>query len=301
MVLNRLRFVSACAADWCVDRLIDRHRPFIGGLVLGGTCNRRCLQCTVAGGPDLSWEQVVAGLDAFRAMGIHAVALTGGEPFIWACRGYRLDDVVAAARDRGFRAISVYTNGMQPLRTKADAVIVSLDGPPELHVRLRGAGAEASFVHATAGDHALVVVNSTINRVNIGAVPRFARWVGGQSSLSGVFFFFHTPFQPGEALALPWPVRRRTTRLLDALRRSGVPVLNSRGALASYRRNDWERPSSVCWTWAYGRLFRCCREVGNRFACANCGYLGYLEVQRIVAGDPSAIRAGLTYVPRIRP
>jgi hypothetical protein len=300
-MMNRLRFVTACATDWCADRLAGRQRPFIGGLVLGGTCNRRCAHCSVAGGPDLTWEQVVAGLDAFRGMGIRALALTGGEPFLWQYRGRSLDDVVAAARDRGFRAISVYTNGMQPIRTRADAAIVSLDGPPELHVRLRGAGAEVAFAHATAGEHGLVVVNSTINRVNLAAVPRFARWVATQPNLRGVFFFFHTPAAPGEALALPWPVRRRTTLILDALRRSGLPVLNSRGALRSYRRDDWERPSSVCWTWAYGRLFRCCREVGNGFACANCGYLGYLEVQRIVAGDPSAIIAGLAYVPRQRP
>lgn len=299
--MNRLRFVTACAADWAVDRLLSRRRPFIGGLVLGGTCNRRCAHCTVAGGPDLTWEQAVAGLDAFRAIGIRALALTGGEPFLWQAGGRGLDDIIAAARDRGFRAISVYTNGMQPVRCRADAVIVSIDGPPELQVRLRGPGAEVAFAHATAGEHPLVLLNSTINRVNLGAVPRFARWVATQPSLRGVFFFFHTAFVPGDPLALPWPVRQRATRMLDALRDQGLPVLNSRGALASYRRDDWARPSAVCWTWAYGRLFRCCREIGNGFACANCGYLGYLEVQRIVAGDPSAILAGLAYVPERRP
>lgn len=84
---------------------------------------------------------VVCGLvsDAAR-MGYEVVSVSGGEPFLYS----GLLEVLREAKSLGLRT-TVTTNGyfLQPrrlesLRDFVDVLAVSLDGPPELHNRLRG-------------------------------------------------------------------------------------------------------------------------------------------------------------------
>jgi Fe-coproporphyrin III synthase len=84
---------------------------------------------------------VVCGLvsDAAR-MGYQVVSVSGGEPFLYS----GLLEVLRHAKSLGLRT-TVTTNGyfLQPWRLEAlrdfvDVLAVSLDGPPELHNRLRG-------------------------------------------------------------------------------------------------------------------------------------------------------------------
>jgi MoaA/NifB/PqqE/SkfB family radical SAM enzyme len=73
-------------------------------------------------------------------MGYQVVSFSGGEPFLYS----GLLEVLQHAKSLGLRT-SVTTNGyfLQPRRLEAlrdfvDVLAVSLDGPPELHNRLRG-------------------------------------------------------------------------------------------------------------------------------------------------------------------
>lgn len=84
---------------------------------------------------------VVCGLvsDAAR-MGYQVVSISGGEPFLYS----GLHEVLRHAKSLGLRT-TVTTNGyflqprrLEPLRDFVDVLAVSLDGPPELHNRLRG-------------------------------------------------------------------------------------------------------------------------------------------------------------------
>jgi Fe-coproporphyrin III synthase len=84
---------------------------------------------------------VVCGLvsDAAR-MGYQVVSISGGEPFLY----WGLREVLQCAKSLGLRT-TVTTNGyfLQPRRLEMlhdflDVLAVSLDGPPELHNRLRG-------------------------------------------------------------------------------------------------------------------------------------------------------------------
>jgi MoaA/NifB/PqqE/SkfB family radical SAM enzyme len=77
--------------------------------------------------------------DAAR-MGYQVVSFSGGEPFLYP----GLLDVLRHAKSLGLRT-TVTTNGyflqqrrLEPLRDFVDVLAVSLDGPPELHNRLRG-------------------------------------------------------------------------------------------------------------------------------------------------------------------
>ena len=77
--------------------------------------------------------------DAAR-MGYQVVSFSGGEPFLYS----GLLEVLQHAKSLGLRT-TVTTNGyflqprrMEALRDFVDVLAVSLDGPPELHNRLRG-------------------------------------------------------------------------------------------------------------------------------------------------------------------
>jgi MoaA/NifB/PqqE/SkfB family radical SAM enzyme len=79
---------------------------------LTGQCNERCAHCYAGSSPEveqsLDGEVVIRALDEAREMGFTSVQLTGGDPLI-------SDLCVPAARharDLGFGAVEVYTNGL---------------------------------------------------------------------------------------------------------------------------------------------------------------------------------------------
>jgi molybdenum cofactor biosynthesis enzyme MoaA len=107
-------------------------------------CNLCCEHCYSSSGPEVRAEldpAMVCGLvsDAAR-MGYQVVSFSGGEPFLYS----GLREVLRHAKSLDLRT-TVTTNGyfLQPrrlesLRDFVDVLAVSLDGPPELHNRLRG-------------------------------------------------------------------------------------------------------------------------------------------------------------------
>lgn len=106
-------------------------------------CNLCCEHCYSNSGPGMRTEldpAVVCGLvsDAAR-MGYQVVSVSGGEPFLYS----GLAAVLRHAKSLGLRT-TVTTNGyflqrrrLDPLRDFVDVLAVSLDGPPDLHNRLR--------------------------------------------------------------------------------------------------------------------------------------------------------------------
>ena len=105
-----------------------------------------------------------------------SIHFTGGEPFLYD----RFWDVVAYARGKGY-GVAVMTNGC--LVTEEDAqkalglgisdIQVSLEGPPNLHISIRGKG---SFNAASKGVEYLVAAgnrvsaNVTLSRININKI-----------------------------------------------------------------------------------------------------------------------------------
>jgi len=107
-------------------------------------CNLRCEHCYSSSGPWIREEldpALVCELvsDAAR-MGYQVISLSGGEPFLYS----GLIKVLQHAKALGLRT-TVTTNGyflesrrLEHLRGCLDILAVSVDGPPELHNRLRG-------------------------------------------------------------------------------------------------------------------------------------------------------------------
>jgi MoaA/NifB/PqqE/SkfB family radical SAM enzyme len=107
-------------------------------------CNLQCPHCYSTSGP---WarQELDPGLladvvsDGAR-MGYQVLSISGGEPFLYS----GLSDVLRRARASGMRT-TVTTNGyfldpryLDPLIGYVDVLAISLDGPPEIHNRMRG-------------------------------------------------------------------------------------------------------------------------------------------------------------------
>jgi molybdenum cofactor biosynthesis enzyme MoaA len=118
-------------------------------------CNLRCEHCYSVSGPwqhdELDFEIVERVLTDAARMGYEVVSVSGGEPFL--CRG--LKDILRQACALGMRTI-VVTNGyfldpshLEPLTSYLDMLSISLDGPPEIHNRMRGS--PRAFDHLCAG------------------------------------------------------------------------------------------------------------------------------------------------------
>jgi len=82
------------------------------------------------------------------------------------------------------------------------------------------------------------------------------------------------------------------------LKRRKRKILNSTACLKTIYEDAWKRPSKLCYVYAENKLYQCCRAIGNKDVCENCGYLGYPEIIHILQLRPSAILEALNYLPR---
>jgi len=65
-------------------------------------------------------------------------------------------------------------------------------------------------------------------------------------------------------------------------------------------RDDWKRPSKLCYVYDKNKMFQCCRAIGNDDVCKECGYLGYPEIISILKLRPSSLFAAVNYLPGTR-
>ena len=110
-------------------------------LHVNNRCNCRCVMCSIWKSTDeseLAPRALRNLLPDIRTLGVETVVFTGGEPLMHS----RLPDLCAILKEAGVH-ITILTTGLLLARLAAsvsqmaDDVIVSLDGPREIHDRIR--------------------------------------------------------------------------------------------------------------------------------------------------------------------
>jgi MoaA/NifB/PqqE/SkfB family radical SAM enzyme len=118
-------------------------------------CNLACLHCYSVSGPDapgaLDPEHVCRVVSDAATLGYRVLAFSGGEPLAY----NGITEVLRHARNLGLRT-SVTTNGtlsterhLRLIADLVDVVAVSVDGPVDLHNRIRGN--DTAFARTSAG------------------------------------------------------------------------------------------------------------------------------------------------------
>ena len=189
-------------------------------------CNCRCVMCDIWKNTDareMSAEDLEGHVASIESMGVEWAVFTGGEPLMHSDL-FRLCDIL---RFRGIR-VTVLSSGLLLDRNAAaivsnvDDVIVSLDGPPEVHDRIRGV--PTAFQRLEAGVRAIheikpdfpISARCTIQRANcshLRATMATARRLG----LTGISFLGADVTSTAFNRPLGWPPERQAgVALTDA-------------------------------------------------------------------------------------
>src|SRR5690606_6780119 len=100
----------------------------------------------------------------------------------------------------------------------------------ETHNRLRGAEIFDRVVeHLRTSRHPHLYAHITANAQNHAEIPALARFI--RPLVKGITVQFYYPYRNQDNLFLPWSQRRDLIDQLIALKREGLPILNSITAL----------------------------------------------------------------------
>ena len=287
--LHRLLDYARFGIDFFV---LHSDTPHILGLVTNDTCNLHCIDCRVANIDHaiMGMDRIEAILDRFYASGVRMLYLTGGEPYLWHDGRYRLPDIVSLAHDKGYLRVHVYTNGTMRLSAAPDFTWISIDGIGRTFEKIRGIPLERVLANARGfdGRHAIVF---TINTVNHETIRESLEYLHDELPGTGIIFFFHTPYYGIDELYLSQEHRQRAVDTLLACKKDGLPVLNSKPALAAYLDRTAGPPLDYSWIADQSGEYRCCRVEGDADICKDCGYATGFEIVQARNWRPAALRA----------
>lgn len=266
------------------------------GLVLHNKCNLNCRHCKITDRPDshMTYSESVRVIDDYYKKGGRCLYLEGGEPFIWKDKSYSMEDIVLYAKNKGYYTVVIYTNGLQPLESKADTIFISVDGLQHTHDYLRGKSFKQIFENIKNSKHKSLYINYTINSVNKDNIESFCEYIERYENIKGVFFYFHTPYYGHDSLNLTIESKIEILYQLIALKKQ-YKILNSVAGLKSAIRNDWKKDIGICSVYEAGNYYKCCREKKNGSVCNECGYLSYAEIDQTLKLKPGAIINALKY------
>ena len=187
-----------------------------------GRCNMRCVFCEwwKTSRPELPTKKALAAIDAVCSLGVPFFDLSGGEPLL----RKDLNLLTKRAASHGC-LVSMNSNGtlltesrLSEVADFLDLVVISLDGPKEVHDKIRGV--PGTYDKAIEAIHLLKVhgikvgVNSVATPWNIGILPNFI-----EELRSTVDFVQIQPIHPYPPKPENIPPEKQINQLLDYLLR----------------------------------------------------------------------------------
>jgi len=197
-----------------------RPKPLFASYNVTGRCNMRCVFCEWWKNdiPELSTKKALAAIDTVCNLGVPFFDLSGGEPLL------RKDLVVLAKRVASHGClVSMNTNGtllnedrVSEIADVFDTVVVSLDGPKEVHDKIRGvSGTYDKAIRAIRllkANGVRAGVNSVATPWNIDILPQFI-----EELRSRVDFAQVQPMHPYSPSPENVPSSEQVSKLLDYL------------------------------------------------------------------------------------
>lgn len=161
--------------------------PKVANYEITARCNLNCEHCYwkkgLKGPQELSSEQWTRVFAEHRERGMTFAFLTGGEPAL------RMDVVRAA--DRMFTGLAIATNGVVPIpRDINRRLFVSLDGPRDVHNRIRGKDIFDTVVENYRGD-SRVVISPTLSVTNYEYIDELIE-ITRRMDVGGITFSLYT-------------------------------------------------------------------------------------------------------------
>lgn len=273
--------------------VLKRQLPYLFGIEITDRCNLDCFYCEGKnkGRYYFSHKQACQALSDAYNRGHRALYFTGGEPMIWRDGESDLADLVRFATKLGFNEIIVYTNGTSPLDIVGCEYIVTIDGPRDVHNRIRSNTYDLILENVRHAATKAIFASITITKANIKYLATYVKDITATRLFRGIAFNLLTHW-PEIVARYGFSIDERV-RVLDqiwALKQQGYPIFLSAAAYKALRNNDWKRPiNQIELALSPTLTYTCCRDIGNREICDSCGYVNCAEVSQILALKPSAI------------
>jgi MoaA/NifB/PqqE/SkfB family radical SAM enzyme len=197
-----------------------RPKPLFASYNVTGRCNMRCSFCDwwKKDLPELSTSKALAAIDAVCSLGVSFFDLSGGEPLL-------RKDLTRLAKRVAFHGclVSMNTNGTLLNKNRIgevadafDTVVVSLDGPREIHDLTRGVPGTydkaIEAIHLLKASGVRTGVNSVVTPWNINILPQFIEELRSMTDFAQV-----QPIHPYPPSPKNVPKNELVSRLLDYL------------------------------------------------------------------------------------
>ncbi len=197
-----------------------RPRPLFASYNVTGRCNMKCVFCEWWKNdiPELPTKKALVAIDSVCNLGVPFFDLSGGEPLL------RKDLIVLAKRVASHGClVSMNTNGtllnedrVSKIADVFDTVVVSLDGPKDVHDKIRGVtGTYDKAVEAIRllkANGVRTGVNSVATPWNIDILPQFIEELRSLADFAQV-----QPMHPYPPSPENVPSEQQVSQLLDYL------------------------------------------------------------------------------------
>jgi MoaA/NifB/PqqE/SkfB family radical SAM enzyme len=281
---------------WFFKGLLGFRKPLVNTMIITYQCNLKCQHCHIAENLPLiplphkmSYDVAVEEMKASFERGTRVLFFEGGEPTYWSDGDRTLLDLIKAGKEIGYYVTGYTTNGTNVFHLESDTISVSLDGPREVHDKIRCEGVyDKLMANLEKVDHPNVFANMVVMPDNQHLIRETAQIVKDNPHLNGLMINFLTP--PPESKTLTLEEKRKAVEEILALKKEGYPILNSKKALKELLMEDY---SERCPLWAsefvmpdrskhYG-----CPMRGE--SCKKCGFNAVREYSLVTRGSPSTI------------
>ena len=288
-------------AGWWIRARFNHDRPMVTTMITHLGCNLRCKHCNIihdiesgrVPNVSLSYDAICRDLELRYKQGARLAYFEGGEPTIWHDGDHNLADVINYAKKIGYLNTGYTTNGTGRIFTESSTISVSLDGPREIHDRIRQEGVFDKLMEnlKKLEDYdGSVFANMVIQKDNWHYLREVAEIVRDNPSIDGIVFNFLTP--PPTEPGLNHEERVEAVETLKKLKEEGFPVLNSKKGLELLKEEDWSEKcpyGMTAFTTPTGEHINGCPMRVNEGACQHCGFAAVREYYLVNKGSPSTI------------
>jgi len=256
-------------------KFLHRKNPIIGVIITNNSCNLHCVYCPVTQFDPIviAFDQVKKDIQTLYDNGVRMLTITGGEPLLWTDQEKHIEDVISYAKQKGMYEIILCTNGTFPIHTKAEIVMISLDGTEEAHDTLDGKSYQLIMKNIDESDHDKIFIQYTITKENQDILEKTILELKQHERIKGILFNIYIQF-------IGSPMKKYThqeiedivQRIIDLKKKYPDFITNSVSALHHLKKDDWKRPLWISQCIYNGEISPCCcrKEIVNQEICSQC-------------------------------
>ena len=165
----------------------ETELPRVASYEITSNCNLKCAHCywwkSGNSKKELSSEEWTEVFLDHKSKGVSMAFLTGGEPSL-------RPDVIDSA-DRIFTAVAIVSNGIEKVASHIERrIFISIDGPREVHNRIRGADIFDKVIENIRNDKR-VIISPTLSMLNYKYIDELVQ-IARDSNVEGITFALYT-------------------------------------------------------------------------------------------------------------